>query len=198
MCIKQGGEISPPHCSNVSVVILAGGQGKRVGFRQKALLPYKGETLLTHVLQRLTPLNLPIWLNVNVYSTEYNAYGLPQFSDDYQGFLGPMAGMHAAWNHVDSPWIIFMPCDNPSLPRALVEQLILAYQTRPAPLMAVTDGERIQPLYLLMHCSMLPALVRALEQSHLSVFRWIMEQPHTLVNFSKEKHAFQNVNTLDI
>jgi len=197
MCMKRGDKIPPPHCLNVSIVILAGGQGKRVGFRQKALLPYQGEPLLTRVLQRLVPLKFPIFLNVNVRSSEYEWYDLPQFSDDYQGFLGPLAGMHAAWHHVSSDWIVFVPCDNPSLPKLFIEKLMAAHQVQPAPLMVVHDGERMQPLYLLMHCCMLPALERALEQSHLSVSRWITENVHTMVDFSKEKPAFQNINTLD-
>lgn len=196
MCMKRGDKI-PPHCLNVSIVILAGGQGKRVGFRQKALLSYQGKPLLTRVLQRLVPLELPIFLNVNVRSSVYESYDLPQFSDDYQGFLGPLAGMHAAWNHVSSDWIAFVPCDNPSLPKLFIKKLMAAHQVQPAPLMAVHDGERVQPLYLLMHRSMLPVLERALERSHLSVSRWITENVHTAVDFSKEKQAFQNINTLD-
>ncbi len=197
MPISRGGKISPPHCSNVSIVILAGGQGKRVGFRQKALLSYQGQPLLTYVLQNLEPLKRPIWLNINGDSLAYQAYDLPQFFDEYPGFLGPLSGMHAAWNHVDTEWIACVPCDNPSLPKDLIERLIFAYQNQPAPLVVVHDGERIQPLYLLMHRSMQPALEQALKQSHLSVSRWITDHAHTTVDFSKEKRCFQNINTLD-
>lgn len=197
MPINRGGEIPPPLCANVSIVILAGGQGRRVGFCQKALLPYQGKPLLTHVLQRLVYLERPIWLNVNGESLAYQAYDLPQFFDEYSGFLGPLSGMHAAWSHVETEWVVFVPCDNPSLPNNLVERLVSGYQSQPAPLVVVHDGERIQPLYLLMHRSMQPVLEQALKQSHLSVFRWITDHAHTQVDFSKEKRCFQNINTLE-
>jgi molybdopterin-guanine dinucleotide biosynthesis protein A len=190
-------KISPPCFSSISVVILAGGQGKRVGVRQKALLLYQGKPLLYWVLQRLPKKVLPILLNVNSQDLEYKTYDLPQFSDEYQGFLGPLAGMQAAWKQVALDWIAFVPCDNPSLPADLIERLIQGYSIDPAPLVVAYDGRRVQPLYLLMHCSMASNLKRALEKSHLSVSRWIQENPHCCVDFSDQPRAFQNINTLE-
>ncbi|VAW45935.1 Molybdenum cofactor guanylyltransferase [hydrothermal vent metagenome] len=187
----------PPSLSNTSAVILAGGQGKRVGLRQKALLPYQGRPLLHWVLQRLTTQGVPIWLNVNSNAAEYEAYGLPQFSDQHQGFLGPLSGMQAAWNSIDSDWIVFVPCDNPNLPQDLIVRLMQAQSVNPAPLMVVQDGQRIQPLYLLMHRSMRRALDQALARSHLSASRWIQENQHTLVDFSDQPNGFQNLNVFE-
>lgn len=196
--LEQAQFILPLPClSNLSVVILAGGQGKRVGYRQKALMPYQGQSLLSSILQCLTPQGVPIWLNVNADDSQYKAYQLPLFSDNYQGFLGPLAGMQAAWQWVESDWIVFVPCDNPSLPRQLIERLMQTYQQQPAPLIAVHDGERIQPLYLLMHRSMSPMLEKAIKNTHLSVFRWIQENPHSVADFSKENQLFQNLNKID-
>ena len=186
-----------PCLSNTSAVILAGGQGKRVGLRQKALLPYQNKPLLHWVLQRLMPQGVPIWLNVNSNAAGYKAYDLPQFSDQHQAFLGPMSGIQAAWRSIESDWIVFVPCDNPNLPQDLIERLMQAYLIDPAPLMVVEDGQRIQPLYLLMHRSMNLALDQALERSHLSVFRWIQENQHTLVDFSDQPDCFRNLNTIE-
>ncbi len=193
-CFKK---IPPPCFSSLSVVILAGGQGKRMGARQKALLPYQGKPLLSWVIQGLAEKQLPVLLNVNSQDSAYQSYDLPQFSDQYQGFLGPLAGMQAAWDNVASDWIVFVPCDNPSLPNHLIERLLQSYFIHPAPLVAVHDGKRVQPLYLLMHRSMKPALERALEQSHLSVSRWIQENSHVLADFSDQPQFFQNINTIN-
>ena len=190
-------KIPPPCFSSLSVVILAGGQGKRVGARQKALLPYQGKPLLSWVVQGLAEKKLPILLNVNSQDSAYQSYDLPQFSDQYQGFLGPLAGMQAAWGNVTTDWIVFVPCDNPSLPNHLIERLLQAYSRHPAPLVAVHDGQRVQPLYLLMHRSMASKLRQALEQSHLSVSRWIQENPHVLADFSDQSQSFKNINILE-
>ncbi|MCF6254340.1 MAG: molybdenum cofactor guanylyltransferase [Thiomicrorhabdus sp.] len=190
-------KIPPPCFSELSVVILAGGQGKRVGARQKALLPHQGKPLLHWVLQCLPKKELPILLNVNSEDLAYKTYDLPLFPDEYQGFLGPLAGMQAAWKWVALDWIVFVPCDNPSLPIDLMERLIQGYSIDPAPLVVAYDGQRVQPLYLLMHRSMALNLKRALEKSHLSVSRWIQENPHTRVDFSDQPQAFQNINTLE-
>ncbi len=187
----------PPSLETCSAVILAGGQGSRVGFRQKALLMYRGAPLLSAVLQRLTPQKLPVWINANAEQSVYQSYGYAVFSDEYKGFLGPLAGMQAAWQNVASDWIVFMPCDNPALPDTLVERLMQAYIQRPAPLVVAHDGERIQPLYLLMHRCMAPILAQAIERSHLSVLRWIYENEHSVADFSAERfNCFENLNTL--
>jgi len=188
---------SPPCFSNISVVILAGGQGKRVGERQKALLLYQGKPLLYWVLQRLPKTPVPILLNVNSQNLAYQTYDLSLFSDEFQGFLGPLAGMQAAWEQVTGDWIVFVPCDNPRLPDHLIERLIQRYSIDPAPLVVAYDGQRVQPLYLLMHRSMASNLKRALEKSHLSVSRWIKENPHACADFSDQPQAFQNINTLE-
>ena len=187
----------PPSLSSLSVVILAGGQGKRVGTRQKALLSYQGQPLLKWILKDLAEKKLPILLNVNAHHSDYKVYDLPQFSDQYKGFLGPLAGMQAAWNWVESDWIVFVPCDNPSLPSNLIERLLQAYAMYPAPLVVAHDGQRVQPLYLLMHRSMASKLKQALEQSHLSVSRWIQENPHARADFSDQYESFKNINTLE-
>ncbi|VAW47497.1 hypothetical protein MNBD_GAMMA03-1485 [hydrothermal vent metagenome] len=171
-----------------------------MGGRQKALLPYQGKPLLSWVLQRLALQGVDIWLNVNSTIPDYKHYGLPQFSDQYQGqgFLGPLSGMQSAWGWVESDWIVFVPCDNPNLPNDLIERLMHAYSNQPAPLIVAHDGQRIQPLYLLMHRHMLLALDQALEQSHLSVIRWIQENQHTLVDFSDQPDGFQNLNVFEM
>lgn len=188
----------PPSLCNTTAVVLAGGQGKRVHGRQKALLSYQGKPLLDSVLQQLRPQKLPIFINVNSDDPAYKKYGVTLFSDIYKGFLGPLAGMHAAWHSVKSDWIVFVPCDNPKLPVDMVKRLIKAYDMNPSPLVAVYDGQRLQPLYLLMHRCMQPVLEQAIERSHLSVLRWIKENPHTIADFSDDAtEVFQNLNTLD-
>jgi len=197
-CSENMAQIDPPSVSNLSAVILAGGQGTRVDYHQKALLSYQGQTLLESILQRLTRQCSSVWVNVNADHEQYKIYHEALYSDGYKGFLGPLAGMHAAWHWLDSDWIVFVPCDNPNLPEDLAMRLIKAYQQKPAPLVAVFDGKRIQPLYLLMHRCMEKSLEKAIEKSHLSVYRWIEENSHSLADFSDSSaEAFHNLNTLE-
>ncbi|WP_040726605.1 molybdenum cofactor guanylyltransferase MobA [Thiomicrorhabdus sp. Kp2] len=182
----------------ITGVIIAGGQGSRVGYQQKALLPYHGEPILKPILSLLSSQVKNVWVNANAELLRYKAFSEKLFSDEYQGFLGPLAGMHAAWQHIDTEWAVFVPCDNPNIPNDFVERLVQAYKQQPNPIVAVFDGQRLQPLYLLMHCSMRESLGHAIDIGHLSVNRWVKENPFTQANFADCcPDAFKNLNTLE-
>lgn len=181
----------------IHAVIVAGGQGSRVGYRQKALLPYHGKPIIETIIAKLTPQVQHISINANAELQRYQVYCSQVFADAYQGFLGPLAGMHAAWQHLDSEWAVFLPCDNPNLPSDFVERLLQVQQQTMKPIVVVNDGTRMQPLYLLMHRSMAESLQQAIEIRHLSVNRWVRENDYVEANFADCcPQAFQNLNTL--
>ncbi len=189
-------DLSPSYDA-VSMVVIAGGQGSRVGFRQKALLPYLGKPILESILSRINGQAGSVWINANAEIERYKQYTAHVFKDGYDGFLGPLAGMQAAWKHIKTDWAVFIPCDNPALPGDFVSRLIAAYQQHPAPIVVVHDGSRMQPLYLLMHRSMSSSLDDAIEKRHLSVNRWVKENVYAEADFSDCcPDAFQNMNSL--
>lgn len=190
--------INTINVNDISGVIIAGGLGSRVGYQQKALLPYKGEPILKPIMSSLQNQVTTLWINANAELERYQAYSTQLFSDDYKGFLGPLAGMHAAWKYIESDWAVFVPCDNPNIPNNFVDRLVSAYQEQPNPIVAVNDGERLQPLYLMMHRSMVQSLGKAIDIGHLSVNRWVKENAYTQANFADCcPNAFKNMNTLE-
>lgn len=181
----------------VDAVVLAGGRGSRVGYQQKALMPYRGRPIVSTVIERLESQCRQLWLNVNAEQPAYRLLADHLFDDGNGEYLGPLAGMASAWRYVDSEWILFVPCDNPDIPIDLVARLQAAYQLQPNPLVVVNDGERLQPLYLLMHRQLQASLEQAISVSHLSVMRWIKEQPHSIADCSDlGGQAFKNYNEL--
>ena len=191
-----------PSKNNICAVILAGGQGQRLGFKQKGLLCYQGKVMVQILLEKLSPQVTDVYINANAELEKYQSF-IPQkqhvFSDTTKSYLGPLAGMQAAWRVLGSEWIVFVPCDNPHLPNDLVVRLVKAYKECSAPLIAVNDGSRIQPLYLLMHCSMLAHLDNAIAKQHLSVHKWVTEREHGLADFSGCcENAFTNMNSLEL
>ena len=104
--------------------------------------------------------------------------------------------MHAAWENVSGDWIVFVPCDNPHLPNNLVARLLETLARDPAPLVVVDDGERMQPLYLMMHRSMKEKLDEAIALQHLSVNRWVRENIYRTADFSDfPSKSFENMNS---
>lgn len=185
--------------NEITAVILAGGQGKRVGFQQKALLPFKGKPLIEWVLQALQHQGTSVAINANQQSVkEYQRFGVKVFADETAEFLGPMAGMTYAFNALPQEWLLFVPCDNPYLPKDLVRYMVEAYQSHPNPILVAFEGEQIQPLYCLMHRSQHADLLSALRQNHLSVKRWIQSRSFTPIPIKTEQeNGFFNYNNLE-
>ena len=51
--------------NNLPVVILAGGQARRMGGQDKALIKVQDRPLLSHVLEKISGFASPIGLNIN-------------------------------------------------------------------------------------------------------------------------------------
>ena len=178
-------------------VVLAGGQGSRVGYQQKALLDYQGQPLLVPILESLRAQVTEVHISANQALDTYRSFEPKVFEDVTEGYLGPMEGMNSAWQAIDGDWLVFVPCDNPHFPKDLVARLWQTQQATGQNLVVAFDGERMQPLYCLMHRSLQVSLSAAIAKGHLSVWRWIDENPHALADFRDVgAKAFQNLNTL--
>ena len=76
-------------------VILAGGLATRMGGGDKGALPLGSSTLLTHVIDRLSPQVEGIALNANGNAARFANLGFPVIADSIDGFAGPLAGVLA-------------------------------------------------------------------------------------------------------
>ena len=113
-------------------VILAGGQGRRMGGDgDKPLTPLGNGTLLSSVLDRATPQCGPMIINANSDPARYASYGLPVVPDRVEGFVGPLAGVLTAmdWAAMKAPscrYVMSFAGDAPFIPRNLVSRLTVA------------------------------------------------------------------------
>jgi len=109
-------------------LVLAGGQARRMGGGDKALLEIGGVTILQRVLERLGPQCAGIVLNANGDPARFARTHLPVLADDVPGFAGPLAGILTGldWAATHAPelaWVVSVPGDCPFLPRDLVIRL---------------------------------------------------------------------------
>ena len=104
-------------------LVLAGGQGRRMGGVDKGLQLLQGRPLMQHVLDRLRPQVDSLLINANQNLERYAQFGCPVVPDRVGGFAGPLAGLDAGLHATDAPMIVTAPCDSPFLPRDLVARL---------------------------------------------------------------------------
>jgi len=130
-------ETSAPS-SPIAGLILAGGQGRRMG-GDKALRLLGGTPLVGHAIARATPQVGPLAISANG-SAPFADFGLPILADSVPGFVGPLAGILAGMDWAAEQGltsIASFPCDAPLFPRDLVARLAEARGARarcwPAP-----------------------------------------------------------------
>ena len=75
-----------------AIILLAGGQARRMGGGDKNLIELAGKPVLRHVLDRVDFGNRPIMLNANGDPARYADFGLPVCADVIDGYVGPLAG----------------------------------------------------------------------------------------------------------
>lgn len=128
-------------------VILAGGQGRRMGGVDKAMLPLAGRPLIAHVLDRLEPQVEQLAISANGEAGRF-ALGLPVLAD--AAGQGPLAGVLAAleWAAaLGATAVLSVPVDAPFLPGDLCPRLCLAAETAPEGLALARAGGRVHPTF---------------------------------------------------
>lgn len=181
----------------VTGLVLAGGQARRMGGDDKGLVPVAGRPMVEHVIGALRPQVGPILISANRNLERYARYGYRVIADDLGGYQGPLAGVAAALGQCMSEFLVTVPCDAPLLPPDLVARLLAARGAGDADAAVVHDGQRVQPVFLLLHSRVAPSLAAYLESGGRRVDAWLGQLRTAVADFSDEAAAFINVNDPD-
>src|SRR5437660_7712009 len=114
--------------AQITGIVLAGGQGRRMGGVDKGLVELDGRPLAAHVIARLAPQVSALVINANQNLERYAAFGHPVVPDAVGGFAGPLAGLHAGMTAATRSCVVTVPCDSPFLPLDLVARLAHALE----------------------------------------------------------------------
>jgi len=181
----------------ITGVVLAGGQGRRMGGVDKGLQPLAGRPLVAHVLERLGPQVDEILINANQNLERYAAFGPRVVTDSVGGFAGPLAGLHAGLSTASCPLVMTVPCDSPFLPDDLARRLASALCSQGAELAVAKTFDQAHPVFVLVERSVLPSLTRFLESGGRKIDAWYAGLRAVEVSFDDEAEAFANINTPD-
>lgn len=180
---------------NITGVLLAGGQGSRMGGVDKGLVELHGRPMAAHVIERLAPQVDELLINANQNAERYAAFGHDVFPDQIGGFAGPLAGLHAALSRASHPLVVTAPCDSPFLPDDLVARLKAGLDAAGADLAVARTFDQAHPVFCLCRREVLPHLAAFLESGGRKIDRWYATLKVVEVNFDDEEAAFRNINT---
>ena len=136
-----------PARARVSLGILAGGRGARLGGVDKAFLHFCGEPMLDRVLaaagdgfgQRLVSHNDPR----NPARKAWLDRGIVFVADRVAAGEGPLSGLHAVLHAAQGDWLLSLPVDLRQVPSDMVESLLATEGA------VARDADGLQPLVAL-------------------------------------------------
>ena len=180
-------------------VILAGGLATRMGGGDKGLRELGGRTVLSRVIDRLSPQVAGLALNANGDARRFADYGLPVIPDTIEGHAGPLAGVLAGLDWAagkGAVTIVTAAADTPFFPGDLVPRLILATEGMEHPLALAASPEGRHPTFGLWPVALRDDLRAALQAGLRKVVLWTDRHGGRLAEFpGGDPDPFFNVNT---
>jgi molybdopterin-guanine dinucleotide biosynthesis protein A len=182
--------------AEISGLVLAGGQGLRMGGLDKGLQSLQGRPLLQHVIDRLRPQVACVLINANRNLERYAEFGCRVVPDRLGGYAGPLAGLDAGLHATDAPFIVTVPCDSPFLPHDLVARLATARSAVDADVAVARTADQPHPVFALVSVRVRSHLADFLARGERKIDRWYADLKVAEVAFDDEADAFANINTL--
>jgi molybdopterin-guanine dinucleotide biosynthesis protein A len=179
-------------------VILAGGQGRRMDYRDKGLVYYRGQTLVSYAIAALRPVVGQVLISANRHHADYQKLGFPVIADACSGhFDGPLAGILAAMQVVETESLLVMPCDTPLVQTQHLTRLMDALLKSEASIAVASSAGKLQPVFLALNTQLKSDLADFLNRGQRKITDWLAQHSPLVVDFSHDSTIFLNLNTLD-
>ena len=178
-------------------IVLAGGQGRRMGGADKALLPLAGRPLVAHVIARFHPQVEELAISANGDPARLACTGL-QVLGDHAADRGPMAGVLAGLDWAAAAGataLVTVAVDAPFLPEDLVPRLCLAAEGAPEGLALAQSGGRDHPTFALWPVAMRDRVAEFLASGEKASIRALADRHGAARAIFPEDGAFSNLNT---
>ena len=188
--------MTPTH--DLTGMVLAGGEGRRMGGRDKGLEPFAGLPLVGHVVKRLEGQVAELLINANRNADAYRFFADRVIADVVMdgaegGFKGPLMGIYSGLQAAKTPWLLVVPCDSPALPDDLVARMVQGIGQHD--IAVAFDGERLHPVVALLRTSLADDLAATLAEGERKIDRWYARHAWCKVDMSDCPDAFANLNT---
>jgi len=175
--------------------VLAGGRARRMGGEDKGLVTLNDRPMVEYVLCTLATQTTAMVINANRNLDRYRDFGWPVVEDQVGDFSGPLAGMASVMMQATTPYVLMVPCDSPLLPQDLARRLYQEMAQANAEIAVAHDGERMQPVFVLLQRRVLLSMQHYLAEGGRKIDRWYATHRLVNVDFSDNPDAFVNVNT---
>lgn len=177
----------------ISLGILAGGRGERLGGRDKAWVTHYGKTLIQHCVSAFPGGYAERLVSARAADPRFLKLGLRPVFDLRPDFPGPLAALEALSAACRTPWLLTVPVDLQRIPEGLPDALRDATARDGV---VVKDASGLQPLFGLWRAVRLhDAVVAMLDAGESAAYRLVSRLDMARMDMSPKLLA--NLNTPD-
>lgn len=182
---------------NISAIILAGGQNKRMNGRDKAKIVVNGRPILERTITVLRAIFSEVFIVANDLN-RYNCPGIAVFEDALKNF-GPLGGIYTGLDRISSEAGFFVACDMPFLHNEIISRQLELFNRSNCQAIVPRIGDLIEPLHAIYSKCLRNQISRFVKNSRnrsvrgflaaVDVRYWDLEDN----NFNRR--SFSNLNT---
>lgn len=187
-----------PSSNKLSAIVLAGGYSCRMG-QDKALLPWRGRTLIEGLVAQMKELSDDVLVITGLEIRYDDVLDVPIFADEIKD-CGPMGGLYTGLKRARYDYSLAVACDMPLVGSALVELLSQEIDGRIQAIVPEVQGHRV-PTLAIYHKKCLAVIERLLSQGRASLQDLVNSVPtktlpeNQLREVDPSLCSFTNVNT---
>jgi len=182
---------------NITGIILAGGQARRMGGEDKGLIQLAQKPMIEYVLNAIESQVDDIIINANRNQAIYERYGYPVVADQIEGYCGPLAGMASGLQAAKTSFVVTVPCDSPLIPDDLVQKLYSTLQDEDAEICTAHSNGRLQPVFTVMKTEVLSSMLDFLNNGERKIDKWFEQHRLAIADFSEQPDTFININSAE-
>lgn len=182
--------------ADITGVVLAGGQSKRMGFN-KAEVEMHGESMLMRMIDKLKEITSTILVSIGTVS--YPNVPLPQIPDKHPQ-CGPLGGIYSVLKASKTSLNLVVSCDIPLVSISLLEHIVeKAKESNALITLPVDHDGQLQMMCAVYHKDILPILQQQIDAQAFKMKNLVGMVATEYVEISKEhplyqENAFMNVN----
>lgn len=185
-------------CQPISILVLAGGRGQRMGGRDKGLVEWRGRPLVDWICSAARPLTDDLLISCNRNQARYARFADRLVSDDEEGFPGPLAGIRAGLAAARRRQLLVVPCDTPLIDTTLlVHMQQRARQAPDAPLMVRQNGQW-EPLFCVIPTGLRETIDALWQQGVRSPRQALLAQGCIALDLAPDDPRLANLNSPEL
>lgn len=188
--------------NDLTGLILAGGQGSRMGGQDKGLVEVNGIAMVAIALRKFKSITQHVIISANRHLKRYAEFGVTVVQDDVPNYSGPLAGILSGLKACETTYLGVLPCDSPAISIKYLDQLHEALENSNAEIAYLVRSDANsqiyrEPLFALLKNKSPHRLEKSLED-HLrdgqcKVLSWYQKHQYVEVQYDHQDEL-RNIN----